>query len=223
MIRTNAQIPQREHNEHRMRRADSWLRRSEDADSDEERFICLWIAFNAAYGAEPNGADEEGLTETGRFTGFLREIIHRDEQNQKQLRTILWETFPGPIRILLDNQYVFKPFWQWVRNERESGGWRARFQRENDSIRRHMGNHDVHGVLKQVFRRLYQLRNQVFHGGVTFSAGWGRTQLRDGGRIMASIVPVILEVMRADIEAHPDSEVWGKVAYPRVGEEESAL
>ena len=50
MIRTSDQIPQSEHNEHRIRRARSWLEQSKEVESDEEKFICLWIAFNAAYG-----------------------------------------------------------------------------------------------------------------------------------------------------------------------------
>ena len=37
---------------------------------------------------------------------------------------------------------------------------------------------------------------------------------------MADIVPVILDIMQADIDANPASEIWGKVAYPRIGESE---
>lgn len=33
---------------------------------------------------------------------------------------------------------------------------------------------------------------------------------------MECLVPVILEIMRADIEANPDSDVWGLIAYPRI-------
>ena len=33
---------------------------------------------------------------------------------------------------------------------------------------------------------------------------------------MASLTPKILEIMRADIEENPHSEIWGKVAYPRI-------
>lgn len=41
MTRTSEQIPQSEHNEHRMRRARSWLAQSREVNSDEEKFICL--------------------------------------------------------------------------------------------------------------------------------------------------------------------------------------
>ena len=60
MTRNIHQIPVRQHNENRIRRAESWLRRSKVADvnrqqavSDEdkaafdcEQFIFLWISFN---------------------------------------------------------------------------------------------------------------------------------------------------------------------------------
>ena len=62
------------------------------------------------------------------------------------------------------------------------------------------------------------MRNQIFHGGATFATGWGPAQVRDGSRIMASLVPVIVDIMEADIESNPDSGTWGKVAYPRINE-----
>lgn len=211
---------QSDHNEHRMRRARSWLDRSEEVEFAEEKFICLWIAFNAAYGGEPTTRDEDGPVETEKekFTDFLEDIIERDERKEGKIRELLWETFPGPIRILLDNQCVFKPFWQWVRGAMELDKWQMKFRERNDKAKKALGNGDVHGVFGEVFMRLYQLRNQVFHGGVTFGKGWGRSQLEDGVCIMEKIVPVILDIMQAEIDKNPDTEIWGKVAYPRVGE-----
>ena len=65
----------------------------------------------------------------------------------------------------------------------------------------------------QVFLRLYTLRNQVFHGGATYGTGRGRKQIKHGSFIMANLVPVILDIMEADIYENPSSEVWGEVAY----------
>ena len=51
--RTGKPAPQRQHNEDRMRRARTWLERSrQEGTEDVERFVFLWIAFNAAYGNE---------------------------------------------------------------------------------------------------------------------------------------------------------------------------
>ncbi len=203
----------------RLQRANSWVARSEKIKNREEKFICLWIAFNAAYGDEPTDRNEDGPVETEKekFADFLEDIIERDERKEGKIRELLWETFPGPIRILLDNQCVFKPFWQWVRGAMELDKWQMKFRERNDKAKKALGNGDVHGVFGEVFMRLYQLRNQVFHGGVTFGKGWGRSQLEDGVRIMEKIVPVILDIMQAEIRKNPDTEIWGKVAYPRVG------
>ena len=46
------EIPRRQYNADRMRRARSWLERGETATTDGERFIFLWIAFNAAHGSD---------------------------------------------------------------------------------------------------------------------------------------------------------------------------
>ncbi len=216
MTRNNDDTPQREHNEHRMRRAFGWLDRSEKAGANEGKFIFLWIAFNAAYGAESIGIDEDNPKENGSIGTFLRKIIERDEH--KKIDAILWEKHPEPIRILLNNQYMFRPFWQWVRGDPEGADWRERFEADNERTERAIENQDVGGVFMEVFRRLYELRNQIFHGGVTFAEGWGETQFRDATRIMAELVPVILEIMKADIDANPASEIWGKAASPRIND-----
>ena len=60
------------------------------------------------------------------------------------------------------------------------------------------------------------MRNQVFHGGVTYRGGKGREQVRDGAEIMAALVKATLKIMEADIKKNPDSDVWNDVAYPTV-------
>lgn len=222
MIRPNDKMPhniQNDDNTHRIKRARSWVARSEKVKNREEKFICLWIAFNAAYGGEPTDRNEDGPVETEKekFADFLEDIIERDERNE--IEKILWKTFRGSIRILLDNQCVFKPFWQWVRGAMELDKWQMKFRERNDKAKKALGNGDVHGVFGEVFMRLYQLRNQVFHGGVTFKTGYGRSQLEDGVRIMEKIVPVILDIMEAEIDKNPDTIIWGKIAYPRIGDE----
>ncbi len=213
MTRTSDEIPQGEHNEHRMRRARSWLGQSGNVESDEEKFICLWIAFNAAYGGEPSGADGDGPNETQRINAFLKKIIHHDERNEKKIKAILLETYHKQIEDLLNNRYAFKAFWQYVRGEPKGDNWDAQLERKNDGFWIALEKENVFDIFREVFWRLYQLRNQVFHGGMTFAEGWGRTQLAQGRLIMEDIVPAILKIM----EENPKSD-WGKVAYPRVGD-----
>ena len=236
MHRTSGELPQSAHNADRIRRARSWLERSEKSASDLkkakseeekaglhcEQFIFLWIAFNAAYGYAliDENVDADYPGEREQFSRFLKEVLKRDDR--QAIYTILWETYSGPIRILLNNQYVFGPFWKQVRGSQKVQDWREQFRLSKKRVNNAWERHDVHGVLVEVFDRLYELRNQIFHGGATFATGWGQgqgqDQVWDGSRIMASLVPVIVGIMDVDIKNDPDSETWGKVAYPRINE-----
>lgn len=201
-----------------MRRADSWHRRSTEVGSDAEKFIFLWISFNAAYGADVTSAYlEETPRERDKFGAFLQNIVDRDEDGL--LETILWDRIAPLIRRLLNNQYVFKPFWDAVSGSPGAERWQDQFRRANQRVSDARRYRDVRGVLREVFLRLYTLRNQLFHGGATYATGWGGDQVRDGARIMEALVPVILDIMRVDIEINPKSDVWGLIAYPRINHE----
>ena len=81
-----------------------------------------------------------------------------------------------------------------------------------------MNKNNVARLLRVVFLQLYTLRNQAFHGGMTFAEGWGGNQVKDGCHIMVALVLTILDIMRADIEKIPDTTAWDKVAYPRIND-----
>ena len=232
MPRPGGDVPQHQHNADRMRRAESWLARANraasegekaDDDTDDigfacERFMFLWISFNAAYGYEviEDETRASHRKENEKFTKFFYEIVRRDRGGI--IRNILWKKYSGPVRVLLRNKYVFKPFWESVREAPGGRGWKQQFEKEKQQANNALANGNVDRVLEIVFRRLYVLRNQIFHGGTTFAEGWGRDQVRDGSRIMAALVPTILDIMRADIATNPDTDAWGKGAYPRINE-----
>lgn len=206
-----------------MRRAHAWLERSRQAGTEEiDRFVFLWIAFNAAYGNEAALRDfverpEARQSEAHQFKRFLLAIVRNDKDGT--IYNIVWQQYSGPIRVLLDNRYVFGPFWSSVWDLDRDGSWERKFERDKREVNQALVNRDTFNILTRVFDRLYTLRNQIFHGGATWPAGFGRTQIRDGSRIMASLVPAILDIMQGDIERNPDSELWGMVAYPRINPE----
>ncbi len=202
----------REYNQDRMRRAFSWLEKSREEPTDHGKFIYLWIAFNSAYGAE--GIDVEEATEVKRFNDFFRKVIQQDES--QEIYNIIWQTFHGPIRVLLDNKYVFGPFWDFIRGDKTEMAWIQAHKTYDQSINKALRAKNTALILKTIFHRLYTLRNQIFHGGTTCETGWGKPQLRDGSHIMTSLVPVILKIMQTDIDNNPDSETWGRVYYPRI-------
>lgn len=215
MVRKSSQIPQREHNESRIRRAESWLELSNQSKSEDEKFIFLWIAFNAAYGTElPDTSVDSKTPERERFAEFVNKIVERDREGD--IKKTLWETYSGPVRILLDNKFVFSPFWEWVQERKQDHSWLEKLQKKNKQAFEAIGKGNVPGVLEEVLARLYVLRNQIIHGGMTFDKGWGREQVRNGSRIMETLMPLVLQIMKDDIQKHPDSKVWGKLNYPRV-------
>ena len=181
----------------RMHRALSWLQRAEAAGEDDDvAFVCLWIAFNAAY-AQDLGQGTGSTSERQAFRNVMADVCALDQG--KALSALVWQVFPGPIRLLLDNQYVFQPFWDALNNPRSDGStpghWREAFDDARQRVHRALAQQDTERVLYEVFVRLYTLRNQLMHGGATWNSSVNRSQVRDGRALLARVLPVMLGVM----------------------------
>lgn len=190
----------------RVHRALSWLQRAERCKDDDGRFMFLWISFNAAYA---NLFVDKGPTETQRFIDFLNHLVDLDAD--QCLAKLVWQQYPGAIRVLLDNQYVYQPFWDHLNRPQASIDWQSRFVRAKQFAHKALAEMNTGKVLGIVCGRLYTLRNQLMHGGATWGSSINRNQLRDANRIMIVIVPLIIEIMMD----HPDQE-WGEICYPVV-------
>lgn len=197
----------------RTHRALSWLQRAEAAGGDDDvGYVCLWIAFNAAY-AQDVGGGSDGASERQTFRDFVGEVCRLD--SDKALSALVWQVFPGSIRVLLDNQYVFQPFWDALNNPRADGSispqWRETFDDARRRVQRALAQQDTERVLYEVFVRLYTLRNQLMHGGATWNSSVNRAQVRDGRALLARVLPVLLGVMMD----HP-ARFEGRPFYPVV-------
>ena len=203
----------------RMNRSLSWLQRAQaagDAGGDDDvAFICLWIAFNAAYAQDTVGRMDSSASERQSFRDFVGQVCRLDAD--KALPALVWQVFPGPIRILLDNQYVFQPFWDALNNPRSDGSspthWRDAFDEARQRVQRALAQQDTERVLYEIFVRLYTLRNQLMHGGATWNSSVNRAQVRDGRALLARVLPVMLGVMMN----HP-AQFEGRPFYPVVAE-----
>lgn len=188
----------------RLHRAISWLGRAEAEGSDDDaRFIFLWISFNAAY-AKEFGLDE---SERDRLAQFIQVLLLAD--SEKHLHQLLFKQFSGPIRTLLDNQFVFEPFWRALREHDSSSRWEEKFAGSKKTALGAIMIGDTAKVLSIVFDRLYVLRNQLVHGGATWNSKVNREQLKDGTAIMMAITPIIIELMLE----HPELN-FGEIMYP---------
>ncbi len=126
-------IPQRQHNEDRLRRAKSWHERSQSAVTDDETFIFLWIAFNAAYGGRLMIDDwDQSAPETERFAEFLVEVVKHDTGGA--IEQLLLDTYLEHTRVLLRNQYAFEPFWKAVWDSSRAATWERRLQTANQGV-----------------------------------------------------------------------------------------
>lgn len=188
----------------RLHRALSWLGRAQSEASDPDaQFIFLWIAFNAAY-AKEIGFDE---SERDKFDCFNRSLVSNDKENA--LHDILFQKYSGPIRTLLDNKFVFEPFWKALRDYDSSNRWEVSFANSKKAALGAILAGDTAKVLGIVFDRLYVLRNQLVHGGATWNSKVNRAQLKDGTAIMMALTPVILGLM---LDC-PEIDV-GDIMYP---------
>ncbi len=202
----------------RIHRALSWLRRAEgERDDSDAAFIFYWIAFNAAYAADVDAEPQAPQPPAGRrdperrkFDEYFRKLIDLDRN--RLIYDALWERFSGSIRVLMENQYVFQPFWDYHnRAPGHDAHWETQFDSSRSRIRGALARRDTRLVLNTLFARLYVLRNQLVHGGATWNSSVNRHQVSDGARIMAFLVPVFIDLMME----HPEID-WGPPYYPVV-------
>lgn len=192
----------------RTHRALSWLHRAEQETDDEDAcFIFLWISLNAAYGNDLHNRKQ--FNERRVLVNFLKRLIESDAENL--LEQIIWEEFPSSIRLLIDNKYVFQPFWEYQYGRMGEADWQHEFQLSRVSANRALGRMDTKKVLAVVFDRLYVLRNQLIHGSSTWNSKVNRAQIRDGANIMTRLVPVVIHLMMEN-----STGLWGDPCYPVV-------
>ena len=193
----------------RVHRALSWIGRAEGCDGDHDtRFIFLWIAFNAAY-ADEREFQAVAPGERTAFLDFFGRLVALD--GDKRIYGAIWQRFSGSIRLLMENRFVFNPFWQHHNGIEGFGDWEERFTASSRAFAQAFQSGDTARVLSFVFDRLYVLRNQLVHGGSTWNSSVNRAQVRDGAAILAFLMPVFVDLM---MDNH--HEDWGKPFYPVV-------
>jgi len=200
----------------RTHRALSWLRRADASRDDPDvRFILLWIGFNAAYAGDLSRAlDGEGGApgnERSRIDAFFRTLVAMDTDNR--IFAAIWERFSQEIRQLLDNRFVFAPFWRHQRGDFGGAGWEISFAAAKRAANDALMSRDTPVMLSILFDRLYVLRNQLVHGGATWDSTANRAQVRDGAALLGCLLPLFIDLMMD----HSEIE-WTMPDYPVVAE-----
>lgn len=189
----------------RLHRAIRWLGRAEaEKDDIDVKFILLWISFNALYSKDLAALDNSFK---GESHDFFKKIVELDKENQ--LQNLIWNTFSKSMRVLLDNKYAYRGYWDSIRDGKSNSKWEKGFKYQNEKALHGLSKGMPIVVLEVVFSRLYTLRNQLVHGGATHNSSVNRDQIKDGVRILESMVPVMIEIILQN--PHED---FGAISYP---------
>ncbi len=189
----------------RLHRAISWLKSAEKQnDNLDVKFISLWIAFNACYAVDLNGISSK--PEKAKLRDFTSSLVHFD---RTRLYNLFWEKYSGPVRVLIENKFVFEKFWEFNRGDIDN--YEASFNKSIATALNCLSKENIEGLMEIVLERLYTLRNSIMHGGSTFNSKLNRAQLKDACNIMQLLVPIIIDIMLENSEHD-----WGEIAYPVV-------
>jgi hypothetical protein len=199
----------------RIHRALSWLDKSEQEKDLDSKFVFLWISLNSAYAVPLDYAKKVHTqnylpsSDEAFRSDFFRKML---KHNNKEIHQVIWETFSGPIRGILNNKFILKSYWQYKEED-----WDKKLHKEKMKVHRAISDEkDTHYILGILFKRLYVLRNQIIHGGSTWKGKINRDQVNDGARLMQHIVPLFIDIMMKN-----PSEDWGPLTYsPPLTEQE---
>jgi hypothetical protein len=187
----------------RLHRAISWLKCAEKKDRDLDlKFISLWIAFNACYAVDLNGISSK--PEKAKLRDFTSSLVQFD---RTRLYNLFWEKYSGPVRVLIENKFVFERFWEFNRGDVDD--YIVAFNKSIATAHNCLSKENIEGLMEIVLERLYSLRNSIMHGGSTFNSKLNRNQLKDACNIMQLLVPIIIDIMIENSEHD-----WGEIAYP---------
>ena len=189
----------------RIHRAISWLKSAEKQEENlDMKFISLWVSFNACYAVDLNGISSK--PEKAKLRDFTSSLVQFD---RTRLYNLLWEKYSGPVKVLIENKFVFEKFWEY--NRGEANDYLSAFNKSIASATNCLSKQNIEGLIEIVLERLYTLRNQLIHGGATYNSKLNRSQLRDACNIMQLLVPIIIDIMLENGEHD-----WGEIAYPVV-------
>ena len=189
----------------RIHRAISWLKSAEKQEENLDlKFISLWVSFNACYAVDLNGISSK--PEKAKLRDFTSSLVEFD---RSRLYNLLWEKYSGPVKVLIENKFVFEKFWEY--NRGEANDYLPAFNKSIASATNCLSKQNIEGLIEIVLERLYTLRNQLIHGGATYNSKLNRSQLKDACNIMQLLVPIIIDIMLENGEHD-----WGEIAYPVV-------
>ena len=128
----------------RLYRAISWLKSAKINDVNLDlKFISLWIALNACYAVDLNGISSK--PEKAKLRDFTSSLVKFD---RTRLYNLFWEKFSGPVRLLIENRYVFEKFWEYNRGEIDN--YEVAFNKSISKALDCLAKQDIEGLMEIV-------------------------------------------------------------------------
>ncbi len=198
----------------RLHRSLSWLKKADSLGEDYDlRYISYWISFNALYGREIRPASDDlpaeavGSSRSG-FKYFLSQICAAD--SSQLLYHALWQSFSQSIRVFLFNKFTSRNYWLYQQGSIDCKAMEELGQENQRLVQSALSHQNSTLLLWLLFDRLYTVRNQLVHGSSTYGGSVNRAQVMDGCRIMAEILPLLVQIC---LEKH-DAFDLGDPPYP---------
>ena len=184
----------------RIHRSLSWLNRSEKEIKDlDAKFIFLWISLNSAYSIHMDTLKNQGDEELR--SDFFQTLL---KNGQNEIHDIIYERFSHEVRSILSNEFILTSFWEG------KDDWETKLKNEKREVQDALRDrNETIYILTILFKRLYVLRNQIFHGGSTWQGKLNRQQVKDGANLLSYFLPAILSIMMEN-----SNDNWGVLAYP---------
>lgn len=191
----------------RCARAASWRTRAKHAHGDlDAQFIFSWIAFNALYGqARYRDSDDRKRSEMSDIIRFLVLLLRLDE---RAIPTVLKERdLKDHLDCLMGDKFLHDCCWKaWDKDAVVDRGRREASlpdcNRKNDH------------QLIQLFRRLYVLRKQIFHGCSKEGSSKNRPSLRAAVPVLRRFVDVFAEIVGQKQGTDGVIRLLGSPPYP---------
>lgn len=79
----------------------------------------------------------------------LANLVKSD--GEKIISKLVWEKFPSSIRLILDNQHIFQPYWDHINGDLSKSDWLTKFDASKSQAHKALSRSDIVGVLRVMF------------------------------------------------------------------------
>ena len=226
-IKPNEKLTHQQSNMIRIQRALSWLVRDMELQlSDPDvSFILHWIAFESIYGTDQVMRKRKGSTvvvsTVNEIMEFLVKLEQLDTDRQRLSEAILrvWKD----VIALFKNPFINPMSWtNYYKGTTKAGPKHNPFKYQKITLLSKDKLADpiqLNMFLKNMFQRLYLLRNQLFHGNATYKGNEYHArseQIHSGAKVLQALIPMLLLIMIDSMELDNEQDHWGLIPYPRI-------